>query len=602
MKRFSLTFVLLLSLAVSGGSQFLAAQGITSNAQTSQASPPPPSVVPEQLCVVVGRITNALTGEPIKKATVRLNTSRGAIGVGMAMDTFMTPIGNMMPARQGYSASTDNDGVFRIENVNPGEYRLSANRSGFLLGSYGAKAPNRSGAVFRLDPAQQKTDLAFSMTPQAGIVGKVLDEDGDPVSGGMVQALAPIWTRGKLRYRPTRTGQINDRGEYRIANLPPGKFYLSAQLSNNMQDTSTVPGKPDIRPVRTYYPNSVNFAGASPVEVTAGQDLSGMDIHLQSVQTYHIRGRVAGFAPDKGQEGTTINLVSRDEAITYLGGQSILRPDGSFDLAGVAPGSYYLTMFNLSGQIRSMARAAVDVGDGDVDGVILAAISPGSLKGLARLEGTPPANGPQVSASNLHLSLMPAEMMSTFAPPANAKFASDGTFTIENVMPGKFTVQASAPPGTYLKSIRFGTSEILGKELDLSGGAAGRLELIYRYGPGEIDGQLDQEHNSSVKSGLVTQIVLIPEELNADGSGAHYSGASPKGTFSILNVPPGQYRAYAFEDVNLNTLQNPEMLKQLEAKSPLFEVKENEKKQIQPTLISQDEFEQLSARFGAQPQ
>jgi hypothetical protein len=197
---------------------------------------------------------------------------------------------------------------------------------------------------------------------------------------------------------------------------------------------------------------------------------------------------------------------------------------------------------------------------------------------------------------------MPTEMVFTFGPPASAKFSADGTFSIENVSPGKFYVQTSAPPGTYLKSVRFGNSEILGKELDVSGGAAGQLELVYRYGPGEIDGQLDPAQTGAANSGIVAQIAVVPEELNADGSGAHFSATDAKGTFSVANLPPGRYRAYAFEEVNFGALQNPDLLKQLESKSPVFEVKENEKKQVQLSLIPRDELEQIYARVGVQPQ
>jgi hypothetical protein len=288
--------------------------------------------------------------------------------------------------------------------------------------------------------------------------------------------------------------------------------------------------------------------------------------------------------------------------VVFGGGQSSLHPDGSFDVGGVAPGAYWVSMFSMSGQIRSIARQAVDVGAGDVDGVVLTVIPPGSLRGIARLEGTPPATGPQVSASNLHLSLMPAEIIGMAGPPPNAKFSEDGTFLIDNVNPGKFYVQAAAPPGTYLKSVRFGNSEILGKELDLSGGAAGQLELVYRYGPGQIEGQLDLAQNSSGAPGITAQIAVVPEELHADGSGAHFAGTDTKGTFSINNLPPGRYRAYAFEDVNPSMLQNPDLLKQLESKSPVLEVKENEKKQVQLSLIPRDELDQIYARLGIQGQ
>jgi hypothetical protein len=256
----------------------------------------------------------------------------------------------------------------------------------------------------------------------------------------------------------------------------------------------------------------------------------------------------------------------------------------------------------MSGQIRNRARQEVDVGTGDLDGVVLTLTPPGSIKGVARLEGTPPSNGPQLSASNLHVGLVPAEMTGMIGGPANAKFSPDGTFTIENVSPGKFYVQTNAPPGTYLKSIRFGNSEVLGKELDLSSGAAGQLELVYRYGPGEIDGQLESAQNGTTDNGAAAQIAVVPEQLTADGTGIRYATTDAKGNFKTPNLAPGRYRAYAFEEVNYNALQNPDMLKQLESKSEVFEVKENEKKQVQLPLIPRDEVDQLYARLGIQPQ
>jgi hypothetical protein len=70
------------------------------------------------------------------------------------------------------------------------------------------------------------------------------------------------------------------------------------------------------------------------------------------------------------------------------------------------------------------------------------------------------------------------------------------------------------------------------------------------------------------------------------------------GGFTIAGVPPGHYRAYALEEVDWNELQNPEALKQLEQKGTDVEVKENERKQIQLSLISSDELQQLFARAG----
>ncbi len=46
----------------------------------------------------------------------------------------------------------------------------------------------------------------------------------------------------------------------------------------------------------------------------------------------------------------------------------------------------------------------------------------------------------------------------------------------------------AAPDGAYLKSVRFGQQEMLGKEIDLSQGASGELEITFRYGAAEVDG------------------------------------------------------------------------------------------------------------------
>ena len=57
-------------------------------------------------------------------------------------------------------------------------------------------------------------------------------------------------------------------------------------------------------------------------------------------------------------------------------------------------------------------------------------------------------------------------------------------------------------------------------------------------------------------------IVLVPDVLNADGSGMYYGNANQVDSFTIKNITPGHYRAYALENVNTNELQDPDVLKQ----------------------------------------
>jgi hypothetical protein len=63
------------------------------------------------------------------------------------------------------------------------------------------------------------------------IAGKIVDIDGDPmanvsISATMTGTVARGAERSRLDY-----GMTNDRGEYRIADLRPGKYLISATPS-----------------------------------------------------------------------------------------------------------------------------------------------------------------------------------------------------------------------------------------------------------------------------------------------------------------------------------------------------------------------------------
>ncbi len=570
--------------------------------QGPQLTPPPSTTAPDQRCVLQGRVTNSQTGETLKKVTIRL--TRHGSGAGS-----MGGVPTAGP--QGYSATSEADGSFRIDNIEPGDYTLSGQRSGYLNTQYGSKGRAGSGTVLSLRPGQQITDINLTLKPQAVITGKVVDEDGDPVAGVMVQVLGEMWQRGKLRYFPRGAANTNDLGEFRSANLPPGKYYLCAQRMNymRMNETPPAPGKPDIRPIRTCYPDAVSFDAATPLGVKAGQDLSGIDIRLHSAQTYHLRGKIAGNLPAEHAQQVIVNLVARDEQMFFFGNQAMATKDQTFDIPGVAPGSYTLSVMVMSGKVQGLAQQPVDVGAGDVNDVVLTVLPPSSLRGNIRVDGTPQAGTAAMDLANVRVNLTPADMTRMMMSTPSGQSSPDGTFRLENIQPGRYDVQANAPAGTYLKSVRYGQQEILGKELDLGAGAAGDLELTFRYGAAEVDGTVQAAESGSAPAGTsstgqpaasaaATSILLVPEVLNSDGSGMHFGSTNQNGTFTFKNVPPGHYRAYAFEDVDTDDLQNPEVLKQLESRGTDVELKENDRKQVQLPLISADDVQQVFARLG----
>lgn len=531
-------------------------------------------------CVVTGHVTNSLTGEPIKKAAVHLRPVNMKPGPGTV---------------QGYISASEADGRFEFDAIPAGDYMLMGDHSGFQF---------RGGTKVTLRPGQQITDLTLKLTPQAVISGKVVDEDGDPVGSGNVQVVRQTWQHGKLTYTMAGGSGVNDLGEFRVSKLSAGKYYVFAQSFTNsgMNELPGIPGKPDLRQVRTFYPDATAIDAAAAVQVGPGQDSTGIDIRLRTMQTYHVRGRVAGNVTKSQAQRIMLNLLPRGLGTMMPGAFANVGADLSFDLSGVAPGSYWLNAFSAGrGNLRGSARQAVDVGAGDLNDVVVNIVPPGSLHGTVRVEGTPPAGSAAPSLTGIRVWMM-AEEQGPMMGSGQGMTGEDGTFDIENMAPGRYYPQiAGHIQGAYLKAVRLGQQDVLGQELDFSQGVSGELEIVFRYGAAEVDGtvQLPQNQNADMES---ARVVLIPDTLNADGSGIESSSLNQNGQFSVKQLRPGHYRAYAFEKIDGNVLENPDVVKLLSNSGTDVDLNENDRKQIQLPLISADDTTQLLARAGVEMQ
>jgi hypothetical protein len=225
--------------------------------------------------------------------------------------------------------------------------------------------------------------------------------------------------------------------------------------------------------------------------------------------------------------------------------------------------------------------------------VVVNVIPPGTLRGHARLEGSP-AEG---SLAGMRIFLNTAGGETTVA---SAMAADDGTFSVEKVAPGKYYVyMGPTPQGAYLKSMHLGQQDITGQELDFQNGAAGELEIVLSTAAAEVSGivKIPDSYPQPAGAPPSYSVVLAPDSLNADGSGLKIAKPDQYGVFSLKPLRPGHYRAYAFEQIEIGAL-NPDVLQQLESKGTEIELAENDKKQIQLTPIPDDDMRELFATLG----
>src|ERR1019366_4002421 len=201
-----------------------------------------------------------------------------------------------------YTASTDADGHFHIENVLPGRYRLYLEKTGLVeVNGRGLKSDVN---VFTVQAGQAVEDLLFRMLPTAIISGRITDEDGDPMSG--VRVIVQKKKPGKATRESAGTEATNDLGEYRLSGLFPGQYWIVAmpppdfrdyeqRYEKSPQGDNQGDAQPDTRYLTTYYPGTYDGTQASAVTLKAGDEMP-VNLTLVPARTYRVRGIVAGFA------------------------------------------------------------------------------------------------------------------------------------------------------------------------------------------------------------------------------------------------------------------------------------------------------------------
>lgn len=527
------------------------------------------------------------TGQPIKKTTLTLRWVSG-LGSGQAMPN-------------PYTATSDAEGNFTFEAVDPGRYMLSGDRAGFQRQTYGARRPNSGGTVLALTAGQKMAALNMVMSPQLVISGKVLDFDGDPVPRTQVRAMRSMFFNGKRQILPTGFASTDDNGEYKIQNLGPGKYYISAAplreqffgQSSRSATAPAVPGQPakqEESTITTYYPGVSDVTSATLIELSAGHDRPGTDITLRKSPVFHLKGKVTGQVPSDRTQ-FRVSVMPRSSAyMDFMGNASSpVNSDGTFDLSPVPSGSYNVMLLNLNGMFKVFGSLLVNVGSHNVEDLTLTAEPPFDLNGQVKAEqaaGTSDgaAAKPKV-ATPTRISLQPIDGLAVNTP--NAATKDDDTFSLTSVSPGRFRVNIfSMAEGLYLKSIRFGDQDVLREGLTLPPGSGTTpLEITLGANAATLEGTVQSADGKPAPSVTIT---LIPDPPAPDRTDLYkQNNTDQNGQFTIKSIAPGKYRVYAWSDLEQGNQFDPEFLKNYETKGTKLDIAENGKPQVTLTPIEQ---------------
>lgn len=497
---------------------------------------------PEQKNPSVAGSVLSTTGDPLKKAQITLRRTDGR-------------------GEAGYAASTDAAGVFRFADVEPGKYVLYVQRNGYISQQYSSLG--RAGSTFTLAPGQELTGVVVKLVPQGVISGKVTDEDGDPVAQCAVAVLSQRYFRGKRQYQPVGGTQVNDLGEFRLANLAPGQYLVSVASHGRaagLVRADAPKNAPEESYATTYYPSATEPAQATPIVVTAGSDLRGLDIRLVKARTYHVRGKVIDGVTNLPLRDVSLNLTPADgKGVFGTGGNgaSVRNAAGTFDIGRVLPGSYILMINHMNAGGRSFTQQSVEVTNESINGLV-AITRPGlELSGSVRVDGNE-----SVDFSSMRFSLEPAIGRTVYTVVIQPK--PDGTFTIANVGSAKLRLQViNMPESTYFKSVRMGAQEMAGSVIDLSGGVGGPVEIVVSAKAGQISGTVKDAKQEPAANATV---VLVPDSSRREQLHLYKrTAADQNGSFTLKGLAPGEYTLFSWESIEDGAWQDPAVLLKYES-------------------------------------
>ncbi len=496
-----------------------------------------------QFAIVEGAVINAQNSRTIPRASVML---QGLHGVGSR------------------SVRADGNGHFLFQQVEPGQYNLRAERQGY----YSDESRRDFQPMFELGAGQYLKSVPVRLMPTAAVSGEIVDEYNDYLQDVQVTLLASEVRLGQMFLRQAAKATTDDRGQYRIAGLRPGRYYVVAEYQKNKQASDAVlanitagvveqtgsrkhgePIKLEVvrdtpDPPFTYaplfYPASGDFKQAEVFRLNAGDETSANFIFI-SAPVVSITGRVVNGITGAPAPAASVSAFWSE----YMLGDGIparvAHENAAFEIRGLAPGSYTVRASFVEDRETYAGEATIAVGPHGAQNVEIVALPDFDARGHVSLAGNPRTQPGRFVIEFVAAGLLPRVRASAVFP--EFKFEAQ-------LRPEKryYAAVRNLPEDYYVKSIAI-SGHVVAPDNVVVSGRRGDLELVLSPNGAEIDGTLFDSKDQPARG----SILLVPDVPDfGPPELLRRASADSKGQFSFRGVPPGSYRLVAFESLELS--------------------------------------------------
>jgi hypothetical protein len=508
-----------------------------------------------------------------------------------------TPIADAVVTLRGTSQprklTTDLDGLAVFEGLVPGRYTFIAQRDGY----YGDTQPNLPGGMalaaatglLELRAKAPDQPYVLRMVRGGSISGRVRRPDGKAVPNARLLAYVAGYNNGRPAFLGGPTTTTDKDGEYRLSSLGPGEYYLGVVRT----------GTP---PSMVYYPGFVDFGRAASVSIRSHEDLDGVDVNLPETTGFHVSGKIIPLRETHELVNFTIVPVGiagpGDSAPVIM--NKVASTDGTFKIDGISAGAWdlYATFRTPDSLVPSGPRTRVlympsgwtriDVVDRDLENVT---IVENSRDVTGRIVVHQTSQGPQPSVTQLMLLPQQSVPGPLAAPLRNPVVLPTGDFTFYPVPAGTYSLSFQVPPGFYVSNLRLGPRSIYDSgSVDVGPDMPGPLEITLKDSGGTIIGNLeDNLPQRATERFLEPRIVLVPLSATQRDNVLLYKTSrliGPPGRFTFRDVPPGDYKVFAWESVpSPDAERNPEFIARYEIFGSTVTVTEGENSSVRVQLI-----------------
>jgi protocatechuate 3,4-dioxygenase beta subunit len=337
-----------------------------------------------------------------------------------------------------------------------------------------------------------------------------------------------------------------------------------------------------------YFSGTTDASKAIAIDLRPGATFGGADMTIMEARAIRIRGQV--FSGGQPARGASVAIYARGSAVAGFTIRTITVSDtGTFEFRGVAPGSYELVAslnaaapgafiggtplgnaagisptvtINAAGP-RMAARATVDVHVSDIEGISLSLDSGFNVAGRVSIEGRAPSENDPALAG-VRIQLLPDPNIPPLGIPA-VGLGSNGMFSIAGVTPGDYRLSATLlGRNTYVKSARLGSVDMLNGGLRLDSDPRGALEVVLGTTPGALDVTVLDDRRMPVPA---VTVALVPDSSQRKRYEVYRNATTDSsGQVRLEGVVPGDYRLYAWEDVENGAWLDPDFMRNYESR------------------------------------